>query len=352
MIEDGDSESEFSDYHEEMLKGDEVMEEAPPAATDDKKSSLTRRTSVKSAPSAQTTTITASQTASSSSHTDQLVQPSTTNAHNPSHVSPRLMGKKSNNGLLGDQDLWLPYSFDQDFDNVFLSDNSCAGHHVPLNIATPESISVSELDNYFTSTGNGTRKPNRRPNNCNGGEFKGSPLLQKVLLPKQPPAEENGTRPQADAATEYTQQETMETDEPSSPTLETPDDSSVGSSDDDTYRSRRIQPYRIVEKVFGTLRVLELDSPGDIPNTKVLRFIGTTDGSNNNIARRTRHAETKSQRNTQYSYLDEGYVNATQLRKAAQPVLGKGTFDADAENERSNVVVMITSGPMECRGAW
>lgn len=348
--EGADSESEFSDYHEEMLKGDEVMDDAPASNTSDEKKSSTRRPYVKSS------IIAAAPAIASRADQPSSTTPSSAAAPNPSHISPRLMGKKSTNGLLGDQDLWLPYSFDQDFDNVFLSDNSCVAHHVPLNIATPESISVSELDNYFTSTSNGSRKPNRRPNNCNG-DFKGSPLLQKVLLSKQSQSDENGTRPQAEVNTETTRQDTTEPmivdEEPSSPVLETPDDSSVGSSDDDGYHSaRRIQPYHIVEKVFGPLRVFELDSPGDIPNTKVMRFIGATDGSNNNIARRTRNAETKSQKNSQHHYLDEGYVNATQLRKAAQPVLGKGTFDANAESERSNVVVSITNGPMECRGAW
>ncbi|KAI8580110.1 hypothetical protein K450DRAFT_239453 [Umbelopsis ramanniana AG] len=361
--EESESDSEFSDYHEEMLKGDLVMEDVAPTVTVEKKLS-SRRATVKSTAIPHNNTTTSTHTATSSIQPQNNDPQSSPQLNLPSYTSPksspRLNAKKSNNGLLGDQDLWLPYSFDQDFDNVFLSDNSCVGNNVPLNIATPESISVSELDNYFASTTNGTRKSmtlgnhQRRPNNING-DFKGSPLLQKVLLPKQPINDESGsTHPQADVPTEH--RETVETDTmeeaPSSPALETPDDSSIGSSDEDGYSSRRIQPYHIVEKVFGNLRVYELDSPGDIPNTKVMRFISTTDGSNNNIARRTRNAEIKKSVNSQHFYLDEGYVNATQLRKAAQPVLGKGSFDIEAESERNNAVVTITSGHSECRGAW
>jgi hypothetical protein len=349
-----DSDSEFSDYHEEMLKGDEVMEDVikeAPTTINDKKNS-NRRQSLKNS---QTGTITSSTSITSIDTAIQSSQSTIASALNPSHTSPKsspkLLGRKSaTNGLLGD-DLWLPYSFDQDFDNVFLSDNSCAAHHVPLNIAAPESISVSELDNYFSSTTSGSRKPfinsTRKTNGCTG-DFKGSPLLQKVLQAKQPMTVDNGAHPQAgvteDPKPDQTDVEAMALDEPTSdsnPALETPDDSSIDSSDEDAFQPAR--PYHIVEKVFGTLRVYELDSPG---------FIGTTDGSNNNVARRTRNAETKSQKNSQYSYLDEGYVNAAQLRKAAQPVLGKGTFDASTENERSGVVVTISTGPTECRGAW
>lgn len=361
--EGADSDSEFSDYHEEMLKGVDVMEDVmkdpPTSSLNDKKNSI-RRTSLKNT---QTGTITSSTSITSIDTAIQSSQPTLSSTLNPSHTSPksspRLMGRKSQTNLLGD-DLWLPYSFDQDFDNVFLSDNSCVAHHVPLNIAPPESISVSELDNYFSSTTSGSRKPfmnsSRKPNGCTG-DFKGSPLLQKVLQAKQPMTVDNGARPQAgvteDHKPDQSEVEAMALDEPTSdsnPALETPDDSSIDSSDEDAFQPAR--PYHIVEKVFGTLRVYELDSPGDIPNTKVMRFIGTTDGSNNNVARRTRNAETKSQKNSQYFYLDEGYVNATQLRKAAQPVLGKGTFDASTENERSGVVVTISTGPAECRGAW
>ncbi|KAH8548840.1 hypothetical protein BGW37DRAFT_559688 [Umbelopsis sp. PMI_123] len=366
---ESESDSEFSDYHEEMLKGDEAMEDV--LATAEEKKLPTRKATVKSPVAAHTNAATVSDNAAPTNTATTHIgnsdpQPSTN--LNPAmytspKLSPRLNGKKSTNGLLGDQDLWLPYSFDQDFDNVFLSDNSCVGHHVPLNIATPESISVSELDNYFASTTNGTRKSlslgshQRRPNG-NNSDFKSSPLLQKVLLPKQPVKDDSSgsTHPQADVSTDNGEAEGIDAmnvdEEASSSALETPDDSSTGSSDEDRYSSRRIQPYHIVEKIFGNLRVYELDSPGDIPNTKVMRFISTTDGSNNNIARRTRNAETKKSANSQHFYLDEGYVNATQLRKAAQPVLGKGSFDVDAETERNSTVVTITSGHSECRGAW
>jgi hypothetical protein len=115
--------------------------------------------------------------------------------------------------------------------------------------------------------------------------------------------------------------------------------------------------FTISKKRLGNLLCYELDSPDDIPDTKVLRFIASNDGASEHVALRTRHADApkhdQRRRNNQYFYLAEGYVNATQLRKAARPVLGKGSFDAVAEEAQSHrPVVTLTKGSLETRGAW
>lgn len=90
-------------------------------------------------------------------------------------------------GYPGDQELWTPFSFEHDFDNVFLQDASTA-HHIPFNIATPESVSVSELDNYFSSTSSPTASSsssNRSQRKSFSSAMLGpndKSLLQKVLL--------------------------------------------------------------------------------------------------------------------------------------------------------------------------
>ncbi|KAI8087526.1 hypothetical protein BDF21DRAFT_450618 [Thamnidium elegans] len=86
-------------------------------------------------------------------------------------------------GFPGDQELWTPFSFEHDFDNVFLQEPSTA-HHIPFNIATPESVSVSELDNYFSSTSTSSSS-NRSQRKSFSSAMLGpndKSLLQKVLL--------------------------------------------------------------------------------------------------------------------------------------------------------------------------
>ncbi|CAO3698801.1 unnamed protein product [Rhizopus stolonifer] len=87
-----------------------------------------------------------------------------------------------NSGFPGDQELWTPFSFEHDFENVFIHDPSTA-HHIPFNIATPESVPVSELDDYFTSpsSSSGSRSQRRSFSSAMLGPNDKS-LLQKVLL--------------------------------------------------------------------------------------------------------------------------------------------------------------------------
>ncbi|KAG1065953.1 hypothetical protein G6F42_026742 [Rhizopus arrhizus] len=84
-------------------------------------------------------------------------------------------------GFPGDQELWTPFSFEHDFDNVFLQDASTA-HHIPFHIATPESVSVSELDDYFASTSNSTTRTQRKSFSSAMLGPNDKSLLQKVLL--------------------------------------------------------------------------------------------------------------------------------------------------------------------------
>lgn len=136
--------------------------------------------------------------------------------------------------------------------------------------------------------------------------------------------------------------------EPASSTTDTIEQQQQQQQEDESFIIRK--------RTWGSLECYQLDSPDDIPDTKILRFIASTDGATEHVALRTRHAADKNakhRRNShQHFYLGEGYVNATQLRKAARPVMGKGPFDAAGETEEGRVVVSLTKGPMDCRGAW
>lgn len=84
-------------------------------------------------------------------------------------------------GFPGDQELWTSFSFEHDFDNVFLQEASTA-HHIPFNIATPESVSVSELDNYFANTSTSSTSSKRKSFSSTMLGPNDKSLLQKVLL--------------------------------------------------------------------------------------------------------------------------------------------------------------------------
>lgn len=92
--------------------------------------------------------------------------------------------------------------------------------------------------------------------------------------------------------------------------------------------NRTFNPFQIKEIVIGNMQCYQLDDQDQI---KVLRFIALTS-----------HVE------EQQTALKKGYINATHLRKAAIPVLGEGIFDTQKET----MVIIITKGPLEGRGAW
>jgi hypothetical protein len=106
---------------------------------------------------------------------------STTTAHLAPPANIRKPSFSFSSGFPGDQELWTPFSFEHDFDNVFLQEASIA-HHIPFNIATPESVSVSELDNYFASTSNSSSRSQRKSFSSAMLGPNDKSLLQKVLL--------------------------------------------------------------------------------------------------------------------------------------------------------------------------
>ncbi|CAO3586045.1 unnamed protein product [Absidia cylindrospora] len=464
-----DSEAEYSDYYEDMMKGDETMAHIEISR---RRSSVFRRPSstVNSGSTTTTTTITP----------------------NDSTDSPKLVGRKLSlplNGLLGDNEFWTPYTFEQDLtnDNMYIPEHNASNHSHPqmnhqpqisLNIVPPESISETELELYFggptlctnTSGNNNNNNNNNSSSNnnnkwlnpnsssasartgrksfCSVSNGKEASLLHRALMANsargrlsltstkvddddeddddnevEPPmrrrswplvgtalmnqddepisfAMDNNNLDKAtseephqdvgkSAVAALIQQQpnkpvkgNNETDRTSSSEhndekpldqnnntidveathlKEETTESKVSNSDDDptasiskTY-SENGHRFTITKKVLGNLQCYELDSPDDIPDTKVLRFIASNDGASEHVALRTRHADStkhEQRRNSQHFYLVEGCVNATQLRKAARPVLGKGSFDAAAEAEEGRLVVTLTKGSMECRGAW
>ncbi|RUS27921.1 hypothetical protein BC938DRAFT_482567 [Jimgerdemannia flammicorona] len=157
---DDESEPDYSDYHEEMLKGDlNIDDDGPsplpqhaiipsftPSGPFESRPPATPK--VMAPPTSQAPQTTPTSTSAPSAHFSSLAPHSPRSRKTPGGTTPTpsLM-----------DDLWLPYAFDQDFDAVFLSSEGGDGGHLgPLNIADPESISVSELDNYFPSSGSGS----------------------------------------------------------------------------------------------------------------------------------------------------------------------------------------------------
>ncbi|KAG0796913.1 hypothetical protein G6F57_005392 [Rhizopus arrhizus] len=163
-----DSQNEHSDYHEEMLKGskDELSIHTLKRPTH-------KQPNTSNAPPSIT-----------SSH-EESSKPSLLTPHAPREgTGMRKPSFSFSSGYPGEQELWTPFTFEHDFDNVFIHDPSTA-HHIPFNIATPESVSVSELDDYFGSTPSSSNPVSRsqRKSFCStmlGPNDKS--LLQKVLL--------------------------------------------------------------------------------------------------------------------------------------------------------------------------
>lgn len=147
---DGDSVDihEYSDYHEEMLK--DSKKELDISAIKRPKSSKDVKPPFLGSPQEETT------------------------AKKPSF--------SFNSGFPGEQEFWMPFSFERDFENVLIHDPSTV-HHIPFNIVTPESISVSELDDYFaSSSSNATSKSHRKSLPSTATRPNDKSLLQKVLM--------------------------------------------------------------------------------------------------------------------------------------------------------------------------
>jgi hypothetical protein len=206
---DDDSEGEHSDYHEEMLKGDVDIDLHVQSGRrlSRRQSVVLRPTNDNKSPSKKpnkssnntihNVTIPHTPIHTSTSNNQEkpkeplkdqdkpivptITTPSNTSKEVASSTAIRKPSFSFSSGFPGDQELWTPFSFEHDFDNVFLQEPSTA-HHIPFNIATPESVSVSELDNYFanTSTSSNTSKRKSFSSTMLGPNDKS--LLQKVLL--------------------------------------------------------------------------------------------------------------------------------------------------------------------------
>ncbi|EPB84920.1 hypothetical protein HMPREF1544_08279 [Mucor circinelloides 1006PhL] len=236
----GNSDGDLSDYHEEMLKGDDAELDVPihPGRRFSRRPSTLNRSALNKTSTKSTAISTASKSNSNDTAitnttithttppspptTQESVLPNTspsspkntattanttataaeatataaatTTAPTPSasskSLAPPLLDNNNgtrkpsfsfSSGFPGDQELWTPFSFEHDFDNVFLQDASTA-HHIPFHIATPESVSVSELDDYFASTSNSTTRTQRKSFSSAMLGPNDKSLLQKVLL--------------------------------------------------------------------------------------------------------------------------------------------------------------------------
>lgn len=427
---------EYPDYHEEMLKGDDAMMLDTTTGLTDRRPSVhmvsSRRPSI-----AQATAT------GSSKHGE----------------SPRLTARRQSFSLNNGDEIWTTSPLEHDFDSVFLSDESTSTHAFPpLSIGAPESISMAELETYFTgaaaaaaattssnsssssSSSDKQQEPSSAASSSSTSDIpaisrlqssrksfsalmgtRETSLLQRALLASTAARGMAEAAAAAAAMTTEDYDDTTEDDLPSPPrqrrkswpdesttsgailfpededeedhskedkkedaiinttTTTTSDDQDqqqqqqqqsssspepTASTTDTTHHQQEQQSQQqhedesfvIRKRTWGSLECYQLDSPDDIPDTKVLRFIASTDGATEHVALRTRHAADKNakhRRNShQHFYLGEGYVNATQLRKAARPVMGKGPFDAAGETGEGRVVVSLTKGPMDCRGAW
>jgi hypothetical protein len=178
-------------------------------------------------------------------------------------------------------------------------------------------------------------------------------------------------------------------------------------------------PFGIIERLYHNMHVLELLSR-DIPDSRILRFIKSSDDNIRASDSTTASPEsdtsvsvgTPTSTTNQHCYLDEGYVNATQMRLAAAAAVARSKVagatagantstghgqgqshaaapvvmpshiqtqmstapahtsipmqreagadrpsDKDKEKDKEGnngggLVVVLSQGPVECRGAW
>ncbi|KAI9475381.1 MAG: hypothetical protein EXX96DRAFT_525811 [Benjaminiella poitrasii] len=174
---DEESEGEHSDYHEEMLKGDVNLDLNLHPTTGRRYS---RRQSA--IPTTHTTITSLSPSSIPPSSSKELSPQDNNSSLAATGLGVRKHSFSFSSSFSGEQELWTPFSFEHDFDTVFLHDPSTA-HHIPFNIATPESISVSELDNYFANPTNAsTHRSQRKSFSSSMLGPNDKSLLQKVLL--------------------------------------------------------------------------------------------------------------------------------------------------------------------------
>ncbi|CAO3606860.1 unnamed protein product [Mucor hiemalis] len=263
-IEDSDGE-QHSDYYEEMMLDDDTTTAA-------------ETPSIKSLKTTTTTTTTTPTTTTKINTCSQQIKKST-----PLSV-------------VGENEYWAPFSFEQEFESVFLS----AADNQQQNNESPESIPVSQFDTL---------------NNVN--------TPPPSISPPPPPHHRAGSL-SSDTNT-LNKNESLQNRRQSWPNESSFVKGEQVKCSTSTFKGHT---YKITKKWIDNMEFYELDSPDDIPDTKVLRFIASSLGSDSKD-------------------LKQGYVNATQLRKAATPVLGEGLFDSE---EEKNVVVITQES--KAKGAW
>lgn len=277
-----ESDGEHSDYYEEMMLGDHTLETKNNSTQESSKSII----------------ITNPTTITTTSQQQQIKKSST-----PLSV-------------VGENEYWAPFSFEQEFESAFLSaaDND---------IESPESIPLQfdAAKCNVNTPPSSTSPPPISSSHPHAGSINSDNTITNALNKNDL---SNNNRRQS-----------------------WPNDSKLASSlaKGEEVKKGRKEKYQVVTSTFNghtykitkrwidNMEFYELDSPDDIPDTKILRFIASSNHSSN----------TKE--------LQQGYVNATQLRKAATPVLGEGYFDAE-EEQKQNGKVVVLSQESKAEGAW
>lgn len=285
-----ESDGEHSDYYEEMMLEDNTLETKNSSTTTPTQES---KESITTNPTTNPTTITTS-----------LQQQQIKKSSTPLSV-------------VGENEYWAPFSFEQEFESAFLSaaDNS---------IESPESISLLQFDAVKCNVN--TPPPSTSPPPISSSHHRAGSL---------------------NSDTTTITNALNENDSKHSRRQSWPNDSKLASSsskerEGKESRKKKCQvvtstfnghTFKITKKWIGNMEFYELDSPDDIPDTKILRFIASSN-----------HSNTPKE-------LKRNYVNATQLRKAATPVLGEGHFDAEEEQKQNGNVVMISEKSI-AEGVW
>lgn len=151
-----ESEAEYSDYYEEMLKGDEAMADVDAGSTSSAPPTIATRERRRSSINAMTgrrpsiAQVTTAELQKSISAQSSMLATG-------NHDRRQSFSLNGNGNLMGDE-FWNNY--EHDFDTVFMSDESTA-HRIP----PPESMSVAELDTYFNGDKGSAKKGNDDRNN-------------------------------------------------------------------------------------------------------------------------------------------------------------------------------------------
>ncbi|KAL0080350.1 hypothetical protein J3Q64DRAFT_1759642 [Phycomyces blakesleeanus] len=285
-----ESEGEMSDYHEDMLQGDD------------------------------------------NPNTPNTIQIPPAPPSSPLHPWPP---KRTNH--TGEYDFWAPHSFDHDLDTIFLSNSttpsSCSDS---LDIDTPESTSMSELDTYFHTTKKASRhhtlrsRNNTKNNHHNNHNHNNSSNNNTNNLPLSLPKKVLLANANRSLSGERDPAGLRRKSWPEQSTCEMPWDRPLKEIID--------RPWTISQKTLGSLVCDELAFNDNMFST-VLKFRRLTDRQG-----------AKDHGDLACVFLEEGHVNATQLDKLIYQLLHHHVLDI-SETEKTGVV-QITKGPLATRGVW